>query len=274
MVVDGLVISPWSLAPPRSAGRRAPRQWWCSVNAPGGTASTTSAIDNVAAAREATRHLIGRGRAAPPRSASSPPAQRYGRPAPAPATAQRWQRPAYAPTRVRGRRHLIAPPEGRRGHDGLLEPPGPPDAVFCFTDELALGALRAALEAGLRVPGDLSLVGFDDIEDGRYSHPRPQHRLPRQGRPGGPESATDRGPALRTSGRAARPPRHHPPPPDPPRDQLIRAAPSPLPPGTIPQPRGRRTMAAGCTASASRRGGASSALPGATVPSTNRPVAS
>ena len=34
----------------------------------------------------------------------------------------------------------------------LLDAPEPPDAVFCFTDQLALGALRAAAERGLRVP--------------------------------------------------------------------------------------------------------------------------
>jgi DNA-binding LacI/PurR family transcriptional regulator len=43
--------------------------------------------------------------------------------------------------------------------------------VFCFTDQLALGALRVALERGLDVPGDLAVVGFDDIEDGRYATP-------------------------------------------------------------------------------------------------------
>jgi DNA-binding LacI/PurR family transcriptional regulator len=47
-----------------------------------------------------------------------------------------------------------------------------PDAAFCFSDELALGALRAAADAGLRVPEDLALVGFDDIEDGRFAVPR------------------------------------------------------------------------------------------------------
>jgi DNA-binding LacI/PurR family transcriptional regulator len=46
-----------------------------------------------------------------------------------------------------------------------------PDAVFCFTDELALGALRTLADHGLRVPEDVALVGFDDIEDGRYSVP-------------------------------------------------------------------------------------------------------
>ena len=46
-----------------------------------------------------------------------------------------------------------------------------PDAVFCFNDTLALGALRALHEAGLRVPEDVAVVGFDDIEDGRFSIP-------------------------------------------------------------------------------------------------------
>ncbi|KUL25694.1 LacI family DNA-binding transcriptional regulator [Actinoplanes awajinensis] len=39
-----------------------------------------------------------------------------------------------------------------------------PTAVFAAGDEMALGALRAIHEAGLRVPGDIALVGFDDIE--------------------------------------------------------------------------------------------------------------
>lgn len=38
-----------------------------------------------------------------------------------------------------------------------------PEAVFAASDAMALGALRAAQDAGLRVPQDLSLIGFDDI---------------------------------------------------------------------------------------------------------------
>jgi LacI family transcriptional regulator len=46
-----------------------------------------------------------------------------------------------------------------------------PDAVFCSNDQMALGFLRAMNEAGLRAPGDMALVGFDDILLSRYSRP-------------------------------------------------------------------------------------------------------
>ncbi|MFI2485515.1 LacI family DNA-binding transcriptional regulator [Promicromonospora kroppenstedtii] len=45
------------------------------------------------------------------------------------------------------------------------------DAVFCFNDLMALGALRALHEHGLRVPQDVAVAGFDGIEDGQFSVP-------------------------------------------------------------------------------------------------------
>jgi DNA-binding LacI/PurR family transcriptional regulator len=53
----------------------------------------------------------------------------------------------------------------------LLDAGEPPDAVFCFNDLLALGAIRTLLTRGFTVPGDVAVVGFDDIEDGRFSTP-------------------------------------------------------------------------------------------------------
>jgi DNA-binding LacI/PurR family transcriptional regulator len=53
----------------------------------------------------------------------------------------------------------------------LLDRDDPPDAVFCYSDLVALGALHMALARGLRVPEDIALIGYDDIEEGRYSNP-------------------------------------------------------------------------------------------------------
>jgi DNA-binding LacI/PurR family transcriptional regulator len=45
------------------------------------------------------------------------------------------------------------------------------DAVFALNDALALGALRALLRSGVRVPQDVAVVGFDDTLDAQYSTP-------------------------------------------------------------------------------------------------------
>lgn len=45
------------------------------------------------------------------------------------------------------------------------------DAVVCANDEMALGAATALREAGFRVPDDVALTGFDDIEQAAWSHP-------------------------------------------------------------------------------------------------------
>jgi DNA-binding LacI/PurR family transcriptional regulator len=49
--------------------------------------------------------------------------------------------------------------------------PERPDAVLCFNDQLALGALHTLARHGVRVPEDVAVVGIDDIEDGRFSTP-------------------------------------------------------------------------------------------------------
>ncbi|ALK97896.1 LacI family transcriptional regulator [Massilia sp. WF1] len=54
----------------------------------------------------------------------------------------------------------------------LLASKQPFSAVFCANDEMALGALACFHEAGLRVPQDVSVIGYDDVPSAAYSAPR------------------------------------------------------------------------------------------------------
>jgi LacI family repressor for deo operon, udp, cdd, tsx, nupC, and nupG len=53
----------------------------------------------------------------------------------------------------------------------LLGRKEPPTAIFCFNDEMAMGVIQTAHLRGLRIPHDLSVVGFDDIRFARYFDP-------------------------------------------------------------------------------------------------------
>lgn len=61
---------------------------------------------------------------------------------------------------------------GRRACLELLETKPHPTAIICGNDVLAVGAITKAKELGLRVPGDLSVTGFDDIEFARAVEPK------------------------------------------------------------------------------------------------------
>ncbi|MFF1528540.1 LacI family DNA-binding transcriptional regulator [Cellulomonas sp. NPDC058312] len=61
--------------------------------------------------------------------------------------------------------------EGAVAAARLLDAGRPFDALLAHNDALALGALRAALDRGLRVPGDLAVIGSGDTEDARYAVP-------------------------------------------------------------------------------------------------------
>jgi LacI family transcriptional regulator len=60
---------------------------------------------------------------------------------------------------------------GFHAMQSLLDQDLSPTAVFVASDEVALGALRAARQANLRVPSSLSIVGFDDLPMARYVVP-------------------------------------------------------------------------------------------------------
>src|SRR5262249_5119882 len=60
---------------------------------------------------------------------------------------------------------------GIRAAGDLLSRRKPPTAIFCFNDEMAIGVINTAKRMGRTVPGDLSVVGFDDIRFAQYSDP-------------------------------------------------------------------------------------------------------
>lgn len=171
-LIDGLIFSPLALGQRELARRRDQTPMVLLGERVGARLTDHVAIDNVAAAGEAVAHLAGQGR------------RRI-----AAIGAQRVVRGETAHVRLAGYRAglkqaglpynaaLVADAPSFHREDGaramaqLLDGPVVPDALFAFNDLLALGALRTCYDRGIRVPGEVAIVGFDDIEDGRYSVP-------------------------------------------------------------------------------------------------------
>ncbi|HGM7319619.1 TPA: LacI family DNA-binding transcriptional regulator [Stenotrophomonas maltophilia] len=125
-------------------------------------------IDNAAAARAVMDHLYGLGHE---RIAV------VGGPSDNPLHQQRMEG-VRAAAKARGRLRQLGIVPGdfslQSGHvaaQGLLASAAAPTAIFCFSDQMALGALAACRDLGIRVPDDLSIVGFDDLASSRYLTP-------------------------------------------------------------------------------------------------------
>ena len=92
-------------------------------------------------------------------------------------TSQRWTafRAALREARVPAPRPPIAVRLRRGGRAAAprrrLLRREPPRALVCANDEIALGAITAAEELGLRVPDDLAVTGWDDVMAARHSRP-------------------------------------------------------------------------------------------------------
>ncbi|WP_250027844.1 LacI family DNA-binding transcriptional regulator [Paractinoplanes maris] len=169
--IDGLIFSPLALAGEELALRDGTPMVLLGERVWHGPADHV-AIDNTAAAADATGHLtaLGRRRIAAIGVQDKPSAvtahQRLA-----------GYRAALAEAGLPIDTALEMPAEGFHRADGaaamarLLDTDSPPDAVFCFNDLLALGALRTLLSRGIPVPDDIAVIGFDDIEDGRFSTP-------------------------------------------------------------------------------------------------------
>lgn len=171
-MVDGLIFSPMTMVaddlattppdvPTVLIGEQIPSSTWPAL-----------AIDNRAAAREVTRHLIAQGR------------RRI-------ATLGAYHTTAYRSSslRIEGFGEAMAEAglpvderltfytdefsrrAGREGVARALTSGYGFDAIFCFTDLLAFGALRALADAGLSVPDDVAIASIDNLEEATYSVP-------------------------------------------------------------------------------------------------------
>ena len=118
-------------------------------------------IDNKAGGREATRHLIGLGHHRIGHIGGSRPTTATPKRFAGYAEALAEAGIALQPELVRYGTFSIA--TGAEEMAALLSLPEPPTAVFCGSDEIAMGAIRTIKQARLRVPEDISVVGFDNI---------------------------------------------------------------------------------------------------------------
>jgi DNA-binding LacI/PurR family transcriptional regulator len=130
-------------------------------------------VDSVAAAREVTSHLIGLGHRRIAVLGSSGDGFDS---ATARARTLGWQQALEAAglpadPALRWSCEAWSTESGAASVRRRITVDGAPDAVFCFTDSLALGALHALWSAGLRVPDDVAVAGFDDIAESRFSLP-------------------------------------------------------------------------------------------------------
>ena len=66
---------------------------------------------------------------------------------------------------------ILSSEEGYKGMKSILSKDNIPTAVFCANDITAIGAMRAIHEFGYQIPGDISVIGIDDIEISAYVKP-------------------------------------------------------------------------------------------------------
>jgi DNA-binding LacI/PurR family transcriptional regulator len=170
-LIDGLIFSPLALEGEELAGRTDSIPMVLLGERVAGMVDHV-VIDNIAAARLAVTHLA-----------------ELGRTRIAAVGAQRSKIGATARLRLAGyreglaeaglpyRSELVAETPSYHRHDGaaamarLLDAGSRPDAVFAFNDLIAIGVLRCCYDRGIRVPEDVAVVGFDDLEEGRYTVP-------------------------------------------------------------------------------------------------------
>ncbi|MEH1099612.1 LacI family DNA-binding transcriptional regulator [Micromonospora sp. CPCC 205561] len=138
---------------------------------PGDGTADRVGIDHLGAGRDATAHLLATGcrriaaiDAGPDDAAPPPPVLRGY--AEAVRTAGLPRLPGHVQRAAAHRRA-----DGYRAARAVLARPDHPDAFVCASDALAIGAMCAAFDAGLRVPEDLAVIGVGGSEEGHWMRP-------------------------------------------------------------------------------------------------------
>ncbi|WBC00075.1 MULTISPECIES: LacI family DNA-binding transcriptional regulator [unclassified Solwaraspora] len=171
-VVDGLILSPVRIGRAEVLARRDALPLVLIGEGVSDVPHDHIAIDNVAASRAAVAHLVALGRRRIAFIGARGHDDRQ--------SAQlrlRGFRAGIAAAGLPDRPELTVVTDRFGRADGsaamrrLLTLTEPPDAVLAYNDLIALGAMRAAADAGRRIPQDVAVVGIDDIEEGRYANP-------------------------------------------------------------------------------------------------------
>jgi len=172
-LLDGLIFSPIAMGREELDARQDDTPMVLLGERISGGPADHVVIDNVAAAREATTHLVALGR----RRIAAIGDQRHLFSGITSHLRLEGYRRALRDAGLPYDEELVVPAQKYHRADGaeamarLLALPEPPDAVLCFADLLALGALRTLAVHGRQAPNDVAVVGFDDIEDGRFCTP-------------------------------------------------------------------------------------------------------
>ena len=171
-IIDGLILSPVQLDRQAVLDRISSTPLVLVGESVYGVPYDHIAIDNLAASHTAVQHLVALGRTRIAFVGAHPDANRE------PAHLRlRGYREALAAAGLPFDESLVATTphfgrgDGADGMERLLALPQPPDAIFAYNDLIAFGAMRTLSVRGLRVPEDVAVVGFDDVEEGRFSNP-------------------------------------------------------------------------------------------------------
>jgi DNA-binding LacI/PurR family transcriptional regulator len=168
-VMDGLILSPLELETEDLAARRDDVPLVLLGERRYDLPYDHIAIDNIAAARAAVRHLLALGR----RRIAFLGARQDRSHQPAHLRFIGWQAELAASGLAADERLAVTTrgwghEEGARAMAELLDTGQQLDGVFAYNDLIALGAMRVMYERGLRIPEDIAVVGFDDITESRY----------------------------------------------------------------------------------------------------------